>query len=105
MKVELLVGSDAFFERLSDDIASADDSVFVQTFTFEGDDVGWALTDAMDASRARDRRLLIDGYSRLYHSDRWIHGPAWTDPALRSEVRGTKDAVARLMGRPLRPER
>lgn len=95
-KIELLVGSDAFFSRLQSDIGQARSSVFVQTFTFEGDRVGWALTDALDRSGAADRRLLVDRYSLLYHSDRWIHGPAWFDPSLRREVQGTREAVARL---------
>lgn len=96
MEIELLVGSDAFFSRLKEDMASARASVMIQTFTFEGDEAGWALTEALDACSAPDRRLLVDRYSLLYHSDRWIHGPAWTDGELRSEVRRTREAVARL---------
>lgn len=96
MKLELLVGSDAFWDRLKQDLTEATRSVRVQTFTFEGDRVGLDLVDELDACGAGDRRLLVDGYSRLYHSDRWIHGPAWRDPELRSEVRSTRDAVDRL---------
>ncbi|MEM7414694.1 MAG: phosphatidylserine/phosphatidylglycerophosphate/cardiolipin synthase family protein [Gemmatimonadota bacterium] len=96
MKLELLVGSDTFWSRLKDDLADARRSAVVQTFTFEGDRVGLDLADALEACTAPDRRLLVDGYSRLYHSDRWIHGPAWRAAELRSEVRSTQAAVRRL---------
>ena len=96
MKIELLVGSNEFWTRLRADMARAEESVYVQTFTFEGDSVGSALGQALEASPARDRRLLVDGYSLLYHNDRLITGPAWLEPGFRDEVRSTHRWMRRL---------
>lgn len=111
MKIELLVDAPRFWERLRDDIGRARRQVLVQTFTFEGDRVGAALARALHASRAPDRRLLIDGYSRLYHSDRLIPGPALLDRRFRRELALTRRWVRRLreggaavtFGKPLGP--
>jgi len=96
MRFELLVGATEFWRRLRDDLASAERSAYLQTFTFEGDRVGVALGRALEASRAADRRFLVDRYSLLYHSDRVIPGPAWFDRTLRREVMLTHRWVRRL---------
>jgi cardiolipin synthase len=111
MKIELLVDAPAFWERMREDLSEARRSAYVQTFTFEGDRVGCALGRALDRCPAPDRRLLVDGYSRLYHSDRLIPGPAWLDRAFRREVLLTRRWVRRLreggarvrFGKPLGP--
>ena len=98
MKIDLLVGAEEFWARMRDDLAGARDTAYVQTFTFEGDRVGARLARAMRDAAASDRRLLVDSYSRLYHSDRIIPGPAWRDRALRREVKLTERWVRRLRG-------
>jgi cardiolipin synthase len=96
MNVELLVGAREFWARLREDLSTARHNAWIQTFTFEGDRVGVGLARALRASPARDRRLLVDGYSLLYHSDRLIPGPAWLDRVLRREVMLTHRWVGRL---------
>lgn len=96
MKIELLVGAGEFWARMRDDLAAARDSAYVQTFTFEGDRVGTRLARDLRDAPARDRRLLVDSYSRLYHSDRVIPGPSWRDRALRREVKLTQRWIRRL---------
>ncbi|MDX1645937.1 MAG: phosphatidylserine/phosphatidylglycerophosphate/cardiolipin synthase family protein [Longimicrobiales bacterium] len=96
MKIELLVGADDFWARISEDLAAARRSAYLQTFSFEGDRVGVRLARALRDARADDRRLLVDSYSLLYHSDRLIPGPAWSDRALRREVALTRRWVRRL---------
>jgi len=96
MKIELLVGAADFWRRLKDDIAAARESAYVQTLSFEGDRTGRKLTRAMDRALASDHRLLVDSYSRLYHSDRLIPGPAWLDRTLRREVALTERWIRRL---------
>jgi len=98
MNIELLVDAPAFWSRLRDDLAEARSTAYVQTFTFEGDRAGTKLARALHRCPALDRRLLIDGYSRLYHSDRLIPGPAWRDPAFRREVGLTRRWISRLRG-------
>lgn len=96
MKIELLVGADAFWTRLKQDLAQASRRAWLQTFTFEGDRVGTRLGRAIEGCSALDRRFLIDSYSLLYHSDRIIPGPAWLDRAMRREVSLTHRWVRRL---------
>jgi phosphatidylserine/phosphatidylglycerophosphate/cardiolipin synthase-like enzyme len=96
MKIELLVDAAQFWERMREDLARARRSSYVQTFSFEGDRVGTRLAKALHRSRAPDRRLLVDGYSRLYHSDRLIAGPAWLERTFRREVMLTRRWVDRL---------
>lgn len=97
--VELLVDGPDFWTRLEQDLGRASRRAYVQTFSFEGDRVGRALGKAFEKCRARDRRLLIDSYSLLYHSDRVIPGPAWLDRAFRSEVLNTHRWIRRLRAR------
>jgi phosphatidylserine/phosphatidylglycerophosphate/cardiolipin synthase-like enzyme len=69
MKAELLVNYGDFWTRLSEDIASARQSVFVQTFAFEGDVVGQQLAVALRSSSAPDKRVLADSFTRVVLSD------------------------------------
>jgi cardiolipin synthase A/B len=96
MRMELLVGAAEFWERMRVDLDDARRSVWVQTFTFEGDRVGRRLARALERCGAPQRRLLIDGYSLLYHSDRLIPGAAWLDRRFRREVHLTHRWVRRL---------
>ncbi len=96
MKIELLLDAEEFWARMCDDLRAAERRAYIQTFTFEGDRVGVALGRALRSARAADRRLLIDRYSLLYHSDRVIPGPAWLDRSFRREVFLTRRWVTRL---------
>ena len=96
MKIELLLDADEFWTHLRRDLAEATRRAWIQTFTFEGDRVGVALARALRACPAADRRLLIDRYSLLYHSDRIIPGPAWLERSFRREVSLTHRWVRRL---------
>lgn len=96
MKIELLVDAPAFWSRLREDLQSARRVAYVQTFSFEGDRVGTSLGRALEACPAADRRLLVDGFSLLYHNDRLIPGPAWLDRTFRREVLLTHRWVRRL---------
>lgn len=96
MDVRLLVDAPEFWDSLQADLARARRRALVQTFTFEGDRVGAALGRALRRCAAPDRRLLVDGYSLLYHSDRLIPGPSWLDRVLRREVFHTHAWVRRL---------
>lgn len=90
-KIELLVGSDAFWARAAWDIASARRRLYVQAMSFEGDDAGKAVAGAIMASPARDRRVLVDTYSTVVISDRFVLSPAGLfDRALRAEAKATR---------------
>src|SRR5205807_1509771 len=97
MTVELLVNFDEFWARFHQDIASANDSVFIQTFAFEGDSVGQRLTDALLASPAKDKRILADSFTRVVLSDRFRYSPAnLLDRDLKDEARKTKTLWSHL---------
>jgi cardiolipin synthase len=92
MSFELLIDFSEFWSRLSADIRSARESVFVQTFAFEGDAVGKQLSAALLSSSAPDRRILADSFTRVVLSDRFRYSPAnFFDRELRSEARATAE--------------
>ncbi|MGH7016622.1 MAG: phospholipase D-like domain-containing protein [Caulobacteraceae bacterium] len=94
---ELLVGSEAFWERAQRDIASARHRLFVQAMSFEGDRAGLKVAAAIAGSGASERRVLVDAYSTLVLSDRFVLAPAsLLDPAARAEARATRSMFARL---------
>ncbi|MGD8279186.1 MAG: phospholipase D-like domain-containing protein, partial [Gemmatimonadota bacterium] len=97
MNIELLVDATEFTDRLRVDLANARDRAWVQTLSFEGDDAGRLLADAMLACPAADRRILIDDYTRFWLSDRFIYGPrALRDPVLQAEVKATRAMIREL---------
>lgn len=99
MNTELLVDFGEFWSRLSEDIRSARQSVFVQTFAFEGDTVGKQLSDALLSSAATDKRILADSFTRVVLSDRFRYSPANIfDEKLRQEARETAAMMRELKG-------
>ena len=92
MSTELLVDFKQFWSRLSADIRSAQESVFVQTFAFEGDTIGKQLSAALLSSGAPDKRILADSFTRVVLSDRFRYSPAnLFDRELRREARTTAE--------------
>src|SRR5213594_1068817 len=90
MAIELLIDFNEFWSRLNEDIRLAQQSVFVQTFAFEGDQVGQKLSDALLSSPAQDKRILADSFTRIVLSDRFRYSPAnWFDRGLKAEARET----------------
>ncbi len=94
---ELLVGSAAFFARMRDDADRATRRVLVQAMTFEGDAAGQAAAAAVRDSRAEDRRILVDAYTRFIVSDRFVYAPYnLVDRTLQDEVRATSAMFAEV---------
>ena len=96
-RAEVLVDSEAVWASVQADLAAASEYAFIQTYSFEGDWVGTALSDALLDAPAPDRRLLVDSYTRANQNDRWIALPGTLfDPAFRAEVRTTGRLVRLL---------
>lgn len=94
MKTTLLVGSENFWESLEADIRSASNSVLVQTLSFEGDATGQGLSQAMRASNATDRRIIVDCFTKHFISDRSVHSRKnKRDPEHRREVLATSQMI------------
>jgi cardiolipin synthase len=92
LSIDLLVDFKQFWSRLSADISAAKESVFVQTFAFEGDAVGQQLSAALLSSSAPDKRILGDSFTRIVLSDRFRYSPAnFFDRELRREARATAE--------------
>ena len=74
MNVRLLVDASEFVDALASDMSEAVDTAFVQAMTFEGDAAGMAVAELIRTCRARDRRVLVDGFTRHVLSDRlrWL---------------------------------
>lgn len=93
----LLVGSETFWKRAAEDISRARARVLVQAMTFEGDAAGQAVAQAVRSSRATDRRVLVDDYSRVVVSDRFVLSPlSLLNRPFREEVRATRAMFAGL---------
>jgi cardiolipin synthase len=94
---EVLIGASRFWERAAADIASARRRVLVQAMTFEGDTTGQAVAAALQKSQARERKVLVDDYSRVVVSDRFVLSPHYLASAsFRAEVRATGDMFRAL---------
>src|SRR5262245_41940152 len=91
MGLKLLHDALEFWPAVAADIATARESVFVQALTFEGDAAGRGLAEALLRSPARDRRVLVDSFSKFVVSDRFLAAPRnLADRALRREARDTR---------------
>ena len=89
-RYELSVGSESFWRRARNDIEQARRRVLVQALTFEGDGSGLAVAEALKRSAARDRRVLVDDFTRMVVNDSFVRSPRYlTDRAFRTEVRAT----------------
>lgn len=75
---------------LEKDAASAQESFYVQAMTFEGDSAGERLIKLMIESPAKDKRLIIDSFSRYVVSDHFVFGSAYLkDRSFRDEIART----------------
>jgi cardiolipin synthase len=73
-------------------MAAARRRLLVQAMTFEGDRAGGAVGQAVIASPAEDRRVLVDDYTRFVISDRFVYSPhGLFDPEFRAELKATRD--------------
>jgi cardiolipin synthase len=90
MELKLLVGSDEFWRALRSDIENGTESVCVQTLSFEGDGTGMGLSEAMRTSRAPERKIIVDQFTKHFISDRWVYAPKNRfDDEHRAEVLAT----------------
>ncbi|MEA2203281.1 MAG: cardiolipin synthase [Blastocatellia bacterium] len=90
MEAKILVDFDEFWARLSEDIRTARDSIFVQTLACEGDTIGKLLAASLLAAPATDKRVLADSFTRIVLSDKFRFSPGnLLDAELRREARET----------------
>ena len=82
-------------KRLEEVSAKAENSFLAQAMTFEGDEAGKWLIDVMKASPAKEKRLLIDSYSKVVVNDHFVKSLKYfKDESFRNEVKETKKLIA-----------
>jgi phosphatidylserine/phosphatidylglycerophosphate/cardiolipin synthase-like enzyme len=87
MAHKILVGSADFMNQLAEDASRATHRFYVQAMTFEGDAAGEALIDILLASKAKDRRISVDSYSKVVVNDQFVFVPgALFSKDFRAEV-------------------
>lgn len=91
---ELHIGSAEFWRRAATDIAGARHRVLIQAMTFEGDAAGRPVAEAVTASTASDRRVLVDDYTRHVINDTFLRSSR--DRALLAEASATWAMFAAL---------
>ena len=70
MSMRLLIDSSEFWPALQKDIRESRDCVYIQTLSFEGDRAGKMLSDELLSSSAKDKRVLVDSFTKYVISDR-----------------------------------
>ncbi len=86
-RFRLLVGSTEFLNALEADTVAARERVWMQTLSFEGDSAGQRVAQALRESRAPDKRILVDEFTRFVQNDRFLYSPrSLMDRELRREV-------------------
>lgn len=97
IQMQLLVDFNSFWSSLCTDVRNASESVYVQTFSFEGDSIGQGLARLLSESRAIDRRVLVDAFTKYVLSDKFRFAPShWFDQALKREARETRSMISAL---------
>ena len=87
----ILVDSAEFMDDLEERIGHAKNRVLVQAMTFEADDAGMRLYNAMKESSASEKTLSVDAYSQVNINDGWAHGWRYLfNPEHRREVDDTR---------------
>lgn len=98
MNIQLQVDSGEFWSSLQQDIAQAQDYIFVQTLSLEGDRAGQGLATALLAASAQDKRIAVDSFSKIIINDKFIHAPThFGDRQLHQEVKATAQMMQDLL--------
>ena len=91
---QILVGAETFMESLSLRANEARESLYIQAMTFEGDVAGELLIDLMINSPAKDKRLIVDSFSKVVVSDHFVFGTRYVkDSEFRAEVKNTQKLI------------
>jgi len=101
MRFKLLVDSDEFWKALQQDICSAQNKIYVQTLSFEGDVAGKKLADLLiSLNSPQEIKIIVDSYTRYVLNDRFLYTPKnLMDNTLREERRETHRMIGQLRGK------
>ena len=94
MKSTIHLGAQDFMKSFVRKAMRASASLYVQAMTFEGDVAGEQLINVMIASPARDKRLIIDSFSKVVVSDHFIFSTEYLKNAsFREEIAKGKKLI------------
>jgi len=92
------VGAAELLKALQADTEAARQRVWTQTLSFEGDSAGQRLARILRESRASDKRILVDEFTRFVQNDRFLFSPkSLLDGELREEVNETYRLLRELV--------
>ena len=65
--------------------------------TFEGDEAGKSICDALLQSGAKDIRIMVDSYTKIMISDKFVYSPVnLLDRSFRTEIKETHELFVQL---------
>ncbi len=97
MRIKILVDSYEFCHNLEEDLLSSKDYIFIQTLSFEGDSAGSWLSNLLLSLKCRDKRILVDSFTKFRISDKFVHSPRnCFDFKLHKEVKETAKMIEHL---------
>ena len=81
-------------KRLEQVAMESKESLLIQAMTFEGDNAGRWLIDIMKSCSAKDKRLLVDSYSKVVINDHFVKSLKYlNDSTFRNEVKATSKLI------------
>ncbi len=92
MKIKFLIDSLNFWESLKKDIHFAKKSIYIQTYSLEGDQTGKNLADSLISSKALEKKIIIDAFINYFINDKFIFSPKnlFFNNSLKQEINSTK---------------
>ncbi len=95
--IELLVDSEEFKKALEQDIQRAQTRIYIQTLSLEADYAGYFLRDLLFSSQVRDKRILVDNYTKIIINDTHLIFPynLWNNKLVKEAI-GTYKLIKEL---------
>jgi len=92
-----LVDSSEFLQAFRNDVYSAGARIYIQAMTFEGDEAGKSICNALLQSDAKDIRIMVDSYTKIMISDKFVYSPInLLDRSFRAEIKETHELFVQL---------
>lgn len=97
MKMNLLVDSDEYWMCLREDILSAQQRVFLQTLSLEGDQIGQSLSSILLELHSVEKKIIVDSFGKWVINDKWVLSPlSALDTGLHFERKSTLQMIENL---------
>jgi len=101
MKIEILSGSENFWQYFKKDLKKTKDKLYIETFSFEADETGKILFEEIKNSGVADIKMIVDNFVKYMISDKFLYTPGnYFNKELQKESKDTYQTVKdiRAMG-------